>query len=120
MMHAASNGESVMMGRMEGGAGIDLSLPITSTYLRRMRGLSCEPKEGEDSNTGDEETQATQVSWPAFPALGVQRMSPMSQAAPVSQLGQLLAQQQNGSTTTGRPMSPGRSDLSRDDSNMGD
>jgi len=36
----------------------------------------------------------------------------------VSQLGQLLAQQ-NGSTT-GRPMSPGRSDLSRDDSNMGD
>ena len=43
VMHA-SNGESVMMGRMEGGAGIDLSLPITSTYLRRMRGLSCEPK----------------------------------------------------------------------------
>lgn len=76
-------------------------------------------KEGEDSNTGDEEAQATQVSWPAFPALGVQRMSPMSQAAPVSQLGQLLAQQ-NGSTTAGRPMSPGRSDLSRDDSNMGD
>merc|ERR1719341_2444084 len=43
----------------------------------------------------------------------------MSQAAPVSQLGQLLAQQ-NGSTTAGRPMSPGRSDLSRDDSNMDD
>ena len=44
MMHVGSNGESVVMGRMEGGAGIDLSLPITSTYLRRMRGLSCEPK----------------------------------------------------------------------------
>ena len=36
--------EGAMMGRMEAGAGIDLSLPITSTYLRRMRGLSCEPK----------------------------------------------------------------------------
>ena len=34
----------MMMGRMEAGAGIDLSLPITSTYLRRMRGISCEPK----------------------------------------------------------------------------
>ena len=37
--------ERVMMSRrMESGAGIDLSLPITSTYLRRMRGLSSEPK----------------------------------------------------------------------------
>merc|ERR550534_2968009 len=117
VMHA-SNGESVMMGRME---GIDLSLPITSTYLRRMRGLSSEPKEGEDSNTGDEDPgqgeKPPQVSWPAFPALGVQRMSPMNQAAPASQLGQLLVQ--NGSTNA-RPMSPGRSDLSRDDSNLGD
>jgi len=78
-------------------------------------------KEGEDSNTGDEDPgqgeKPPQVSWPAFPALGVQRMSPMNQAAPASQLGQLLVQ--NGSTTA-RPMSPGRSDLSRDDSNLGD
>ena len=37
--------ERVMMSRrMESGAGIDLSLPITSTYLRRMRGLGSEPK----------------------------------------------------------------------------
>jgi len=41
----------------------------------------------------------------------------MNQAAPASQLGQLLVQ--NGSTNA-RPMSPGRSDLSRDDSNLGD
>merc|ERR1719158_1953369 len=37
----------------------------------------------------------------------------------VSQLGQLLAQQ-NGANGCTRPMSPGRSDLSREDSNLGD
>jgi len=58
--------------------------------------------------------QVSQVSWPAFPALGVQRMSPINPGA--TQLSQLLAQH-NGSS---RPLSPGRSDMSRDDSNLGD
>ena len=45
MMAEEEEEERVMMSRrMESGAGIDLSLPITSTYLRRMRGLSTEPK----------------------------------------------------------------------------
>jgi len=122
--------------KLENSSDIDLSLPITSTYLRRMRGMV-----GPGSNLVDpvmqlqspptmslmdpdcikqeeemEECQE-QNSRPPWSPFGQVNGPNSAQKAPglqVSQLSHLL--QQNGSST----LSPGRSEHSREDSIMTD
>jgi len=122
--------------RLENSSDIDLSLPITSTYLRRMRrqGMPCEDggphglgqdpeelptisigRDCEDLNMHEEnhEQSIGHTPWSSFPPLGQQTLH-KGPGIQVSQLGQLLGQNGNGT------MSPGRSDMSREDSIIAD
>jgi len=122
--------------KLENSSDIDLSLPITSTYLRRMRGMV-----GPGSNLVDPVTQLqspptvslmdpncikreedmeechennSRSPWSPFGQVNGPQSAQKAPGIQVSQLSHLL--QQNGSST----MSPGRSEHSREDSIMTD
>jgi len=117
--------------KLENSSDIDLSLPITSTYLRRMRGLgglgsniedsmmhlqspvmslvdsNCIKKEEEMEECHEQSTRTS--PWSPYSQSNGQQPVQKAQGLQVSQLSHLL---QNGANT----MSPGRSEHSREDS----